>query len=48
MYIKNIFSDIRIGPAVLRPAELEASSGLMAEGVLTNNQRGQRSGPCRL
>ena len=23
-------------------------SGMMAEGVPTNNQRGQRSGPCRL
>ena len=29
-------------------ARLKASSGLMAEGVPTNNQRGQRSGPCRL
>ena len=29
-------------------ARLEASSGLMAEGVPTNNQRGQRSGPYRL
>ena len=29
-------------------ARLKASSGLMAEGVQTNNQRGQRSGPRRL
>ena len=29
-------------------ARLEASSGLMAEGVPTNNLRGQRSEPCRL
>ena len=29
-------------------ARLKASSGLMAEGVPTNNQRGRRSGPCRL
>ena len=29
-------------------ARLEASSGLMAEGVPTNNQRGRRSGPCRI
>ena len=27
---------------------LYASSGLKAEGVLTNNQRGQGSEPCRL
>ena len=27
---------------------LNANSGLMAEGIPTNNQRGQRSGPCRL
>ena len=32
----------------MRSARLEASSGLMAEGVPTNNQRGRRSGPCRL
>ena len=29
-------------------ARLEASSGLMAEGVPTNNQRGRISEPCRL
>ena len=27
---------------------LEANAGLMAERVPTNNQRGRRSGPCRL
>ena len=27
---------------------LEARTGLTAEGVPTNNQRGRRSGPCRL
>ena len=29
-------------------ARLNANSGLMAEGIPTNNQRGRRSGPCRL
>ena len=34
---------------MLRRAESELrSDGLMAEGVPTNNQRGRRSGPCRL
>ena len=46
LYIKNIFSDIRIGQAVLRPSGSEFRSE--AEGIPTNNQRRQRSGPCRL
>ena len=29
-------------------ARMKASSGMMAEGVPTNNQRGRRSGLCRL
>ena len=33
---------------MLCSAPLELSSGLMAEGVSTNNQRGRRSEPCRL
>ena len=37
LYIKNIYREIRIGQAM--PPPFGTSSGVMAEGVPTNNQR---------
>ena len=42
---RNIGTSIKVGCAT---RSLYASSGPKAEGVLTNNQRGSGSGPCRL
>ena len=46
MYIKGKVVTFEWGR--LFSARLEGSSGLMAEGVPPNNQRGRRSGPCCL
>ena len=46
--ISKIYNIVTSEWGRLCSARLEASLGLMAEGVPTNNQRGRRSGPCRL
>ena len=45
VYQKYLATSIKVGCAT---RSLYASSGPKAEGVPTNNQRGRRSGPCRL
>ena len=45
VYQKYLVTSIKVGYAT---RSLYASSGPMAKGVPTNNQRGRRSGPCRL
>ena len=45
VYQKYLVTSIKVGCAT---RSLYASIGPKAEGVPTNNQRGQGSGPCRL
>ena len=45
VYQKYLVMSIKVGCAT---RSLYASLGPKAEGVSTNNQKGQRSGPCRL